>query len=45
MLRLVLLSTALTCCLAAEFSTSASFTVKVGKTKKVIIFQEQNMTI
>merc|ERR1712117_142071 len=35
MLRLVLLSTALlTCCLAAEFSTSASFTVKVGKTKK-----------
>merc|ERR1712116_55233 len=34
MLRLVLLSTALTCCLAAEFSTSASFVVKVGKTKK-----------
>merc|ERR1712117_914138 len=35
MLRLVLFSTALlTCCLAAEFSTSASFTVKVGKTKK-----------
>ena len=36
MLRLILLSTALTCSLAAEFSTSASFIVKVGSTKKVI---------
>merc|ERR1712156_1007007 len=35
MLRLaLLLSTLVTCSLAAEFSTTASFTVKVGKTKK-----------
>merc|ERR1712130_499841 len=34
MLRLVLLSATLTCCLAAEFSTSESFVVKGGKTKK-----------
>merc|ERR1711955_18401 len=34
MLRLVLLFATLTCCLGAEFSTSESFTVKVGKTKK-----------
>jgi len=34
MLRLILLSTVLTCSLAAEFSTSASFIVKVGSTKK-----------
>jgi len=34
MLRLVLVSVAITCCLAAEFSTSESFVVKVGKTKK-----------
>merc|ERR1712243_448314 len=34
MLRLVLLFATLTCCLGAEFSTSESFVVKVGKTKK-----------
>merc|ERR1712126_478714 len=34
MLRLVLLFAALSCCLGAEFSTSESFVVKVGKTKK-----------
>ena len=35
MLRLALLTTLVACSLAAEFSTTASFTVKVGKTKKV----------
>ena len=35
MLRLALLSTLVASSLAAEFSTTASFTVKVGKTKKV----------
>merc|ERR1712122_307288 len=34
MLRLALLSTLVASSLAAEFSTTASFTVKVGKTKK-----------
>jgi len=34
MLRLALLTTLVACSLAAEFSTTASFTVKVGKTKK-----------
>jgi len=33
-LRLALLTTLVACSLAAEFSTTASFTVKVGKTKK-----------